>query len=163
MLKIILIIISSTICTVNQINPAIAKSKNDIVLTPENKLLLNSQVYAQNQTVPREGVVRDREQIRRQENLTKILIFGGLVSIMATISWQMSRRDSSGKTISRLGKVSNKALIDRVSPKLRRQLLRLINDPKTANRLLMGIHQHHRDRDPDWLAEKVIYDLRRGR
>jgi hypothetical protein len=25
------------------------------------------------------------------------------------------------------------------------------------------MHQHHRDRDPDWLAEKVIYDLRRGR
>ncbi|MEO1340924.1 MAG: hypothetical protein AAFV28_07230, partial [Cyanobacteria bacterium J06635_13] len=140
-----------------------AKSKNDIAFTPENELMLNSQVYAQNQTVPREGIVQDQEQIRRQENLTKILIFGGLVSIMGAISWQMSRRDSSGKTISRLGKVSNKALIDRVSPKLRRQLLRLINDPKTANRLLMGIHQHHRDRDPDWLAEKVIYDLRRGR
>ncbi|MGD1920187.1 MAG: hypothetical protein ACFCAD_15665 [Pleurocapsa sp.] len=58
---------------------------------------------------------------------------------------------------------SNKALIDRVSPKLRRQLLRLVNDPKTANRLLMGIYKNNSHRSPNWIAEKAIYDLRRGR
>lgn len=98
-----------------------------------------------------------------EENLTKILILAGLISGLGIIGWQLSRQRPSSKLSPSFGKTSSKALIDQVSPKLRRQLLRLINDPKTANRLLTGIHQHHRDRNPDWLAEKVIYDLRRGR
>jgi uncharacterized protein HemX len=107
-------------------------------------------------------------QSSTETNLSKILILAGLISGVGMIGWQLSRQHPSKRSSSLFGKTktnsnSSKALIDRVSPKLRRQLLRLINDPKTANRLLMGIHQHHRDRDPDWLAEKVIYDLRRGR
>ena len=107
----------------------------------------------------------EREQIE-WENLSKISILAGLASAMGIIGWQLYRQRPSVKYSSsrnKLTKTKNKALINRVSPKLRRQLLRLINDPKTANRLLMGIYQHNRDRDPDWIAEKVIYDLRRGR
>lgn len=164
MLKIISIIIGTTICSVSPINPAIAKSIQDIPLENQTLNQLSvGKVYAQSQALQAEESILEREQTQRSENLTKILILGGLASIVGIIGWQMSRQGSTGRTVPRLGKISNKALIDRVSPKLRRQLLRLINDPKTANRLLMGMHQHHRDRDPDWLAEKVIYDLRRGR
>lgn len=108
-------------------------------------------------------IPQDRD--RPNADLTKILILAGLISGVGIIGWQLFRQGTSGKTTPILSHTSNsnRALIDRVSPKLRRQLLRLINDPKTANRLLMGIQKHHSDRDPDWLAEKVIYDLRRGR
>ena len=164
MLKIISIIISTTICSVSQINPAIAKSAPHILLDSDSLIQLSPEkVYAQNQSWGEESAILDQEQTPRNENLIKILILGGLASIVGTIGWQMSRQGSTRTTVPKLGKSRNKALIDRVSPKLRRQLLRLINDPKTANRLLMGIQQHNRDRDPDWLAEKVIYDLRRGR
>jgi hypothetical protein len=106
---------------------------------------------------------QNNNQVSATKNPTRILILAGLISGGGIIGWQLSRQRPSRRLSPSFGKTSSKALINRVSPKLRRQLLRLINDPKTANRLLIGIHQHHRDRDPDWLAEKVIYDLRRGR
>ena len=150
MFKVISIIICMTICSEYQIDSAIAHNK-DGIKTQNQTLLADSSFFNRNDA--------------RSENLTKILIFAGLISVVGFTGWQISRQSHSGKTRPnyRHGKRSNKALIDRVSPKLRRQLLRLINDPKTANRLLMGIQKHHGDRDPDWLAEKVIYDLRRGR
>ena len=146
MLKIISIIICTTIYGGYQTESAIATSN----LASESNL---AQIQAQ--------ILQT--EANKNENLTKILVFAGLLSGVGIIGWQLSRQGTSGRSTPILGKTSNKALIDRVSPKLRRQLLRLINDPKTVNRLLMGIQKDHRDRDPDWLAEKVIYDLRRGR
>jgi hypothetical protein len=148
-LKIISLIIWTTVYWGHQVNSAIALKENS----------LNSQ----NQIFLRDNRVANQNEENPQENLTKILILAGLVSGVSIIGWQLSRQGYSGRSLPLMAKTSQKALIDRVSPKLRRQLLRLINDPQTANRLLMGMHQHHRDRDPDWLAEKVIYDLRRGR
>lgn len=108
-----------------------------------------------------------REQIKDKDNLTKTLIIVGLVSTVGLVGWRLSRQGNA-PVIDPMAKGkgqknTNKALIDQVNPKLRRKLLRLINDPKTANRLLMGIHKHNRNRSPNWLAEKAIYDLRRGR
>lgn len=147
MIKIILITIWTTIYAGYRIESAIATPN----LTPADEVV-----------VAQAPVLRG-EDASRTENLTRILILAGLISGVGIVGWQLSRQSRSGRVNPLLGKPSNKALIDRVSPKLRRQLLRLINDPKTANRLLMGIQKDHRDRDPDWLAEKVIYDLRRGR
>jgi hypothetical protein len=149
MLKIISLIIWTTVYCGYQVESAIALEENSS--NSQNQIFLGD-----------EGLINQNGE-NAQENLTKILILAGLVSGVSIIGWQLSRQRQSGRSRLLLGKTSQKALIDRVSPKLRRQLLRLINDPQTANRLLMGIHQHHRDRDPDWLAEKVIYDLRRGR
>ncbi|WP_319418894.1 hypothetical protein [Pleurocapsa sp. FMAR1] len=42
------------------------------------------------------------------------------------------------------------------------KLLRLVHNKQTANRLLRGTMLGHADR-PNWLAEKVIYDLERDR
>ena len=58
---------------------------------------------------------------------------------------------------------SNSSLLDRISPKLRQQLLRLVHNPQIANRLLSGALDSHPSRSPNWLAEKVIYDLQRDR
>ena len=148
MLKIISIIICTTVYAGNRIEAAIATSD----------LTFNSHIaQIQAQRLP-------EERVSRNENLTKTLILVGLISGVGVIGWQLFRQGRLGRSTPLLSNTSSKkALIDRVSPKLRRQLLRLINDPKTANRLLMGIQKHHGDRDPDWLAEKVIYDLRRGR
>lgn len=57
----------------------------------------------------------------------------------------------------------NNSLLDRVSPKLRQQLLRLVHHPPIANRLLSGTLSSNPGRSPNWLAEKVIYDLQRDR
>ena len=88
-------------------------------------------------------IPQDRD--RRNADLTKILILAGLISGVGLIGWQLFRQGTSGRTTPILSNTTNKALIDRVSPKLRGQLLRLINDPKTVNRLLMGIQKHHHD------------------
>ena len=60
-------------------------------------------------------------------------------------------------------KGSSSALITRVSPKLRRELLRLVHNQATANRLMKGTANSHPGRSANWVAEKVIYDLKRGR
>ncbi|MGL5836248.1 MAG: hypothetical protein ACRC1Z_23885 [Waterburya sp.] len=146
-------IVWTTVYSTDQVNGAIALEDKSI--STQNSILQVSSELQDN--------YHNNNQDDAEENLTKILILAGLISGAGIIGWQLSRRRPSRISSPSFGKTSSKALIDRVSPKLRRQLLRLINDPKTANRLLTGIHQHHRDRDPDWLAEKVIYDLRRGR
>lgn len=99
---------------------------------------------------------------KSQDNLTKIMV---LISLIGTgaLFWYLSQSRQPIKSNFKLNNNSETALLDRVSPRLRRQLLRLINDPKTANRLLIGIHKNNSDRSPDWLADKAIYDLKRGR
>ena len=58
---------------------------------------------------------------------------------------------------------SSSSLLTSVSPKLRRELLRLVHNQQTANRLLSGTLNSHPGRSANWLAEKVIYDLKRDR
>lgn len=54
--------------------------------------------------------------------------------------------------------------IDQASPKLQKQLLRLLhNDRDTASRLLAQIKLHNPNQSVNWAAEKVIYDLERDR
>ncbi|MBE9046557.1 hypothetical protein IQ255_19440 [Pleurocapsales cyanobacterium LEGE 10410] len=99
----------------------------------------------------------------KQDNVVRILIIAGLLSGVGTLGWYLFRYQQFSKASPIPRGHLNRTLLDRVSPQLRRQLLRLVNDPKTANRLLVGIHKHHSDRSPNWLAEKAIYDLKRGR
>jgi hypothetical protein len=58
---------------------------------------------------------------------------------------------------------SSSSLLTRISPKLRRELLRLVHNQQTANRLLSGTLNSHPGRSANWVAEKVIYDLKRDR
>ena len=113
----------------------------------------------------RNNFVVNSSKALAKDNLTKTLVILGLVSTVGFVGWRLSKQGNAptATLIAKGQRNSNKALINQVNPKLRRKLLRLVNDPKTANRLLMGIHKHNRDRSPNWLAEKAIYDLRRGR
>ena len=129
---------------------------------PEIKLIEKSAIAQSSQPA-----ITNPAREQAQENLTKTLIILGLILGMGSLGWYLTSRSATplasfqanqGKNNS-----SKKALLDRVSPRLRRKLLRLVNDPKTANRLLLGIYKHNRDRSANWIAEKAIYDLQRGR
>ena len=58
---------------------------------------------------------------------------------------------------------SNGNLLTRVKPKLRHELLRLVHNQATAIRLMNGTSISHPGRSANWVAEKVIYDLKRDR
>ncbi|PSB10577.1 hypothetical protein C7B62_08895 [Pleurocapsa sp. CCALA 161] len=58
---------------------------------------------------------------------------------------------------------SNVTLLARTSPKLRRELLRLVHNQQTVNRLMNSTSNSHPGRSANWIAEKVIYDLKRDR
>ena len=113
-----------------------------------------------------DGRASSNQQSNNDDYLSRILLIAGLASGAGLLGWGLSNYRQSlatGSLPHKTNRNSRKILIDRVSPRLRRKLLRLINDPKTANRLLMGIEKNHPQRNPDWIAEKVIYDFQRGR
>lgn len=117
----------------------------------------NSNLVAQNNRV--EPNYLDNQS---QDNSTRIIVLLGLIGMGGLCWYLFGFRQSTKPNFAARGN-SDTALLDRVSPKLRRQLLRLVNDPKTVNRLLVGIYRNNSDRSPNWIAEKAIYDLKRGR
>ena len=149
-----------------------------IAQQPRSKLT-NSQIITQNSSEAIDNAARNQARenltaegghsqalpLQGRERVTKTLIILGLISGVGSLGWYLFRRSlvADHSFIPGETKNSDKALIDRVSPRLRRKLLRLVNDPKTVNRLLMGIQKNNSDRSPNWLAEKAIYDLQRGR
>ncbi|MGF1480154.1 MAG: hypothetical protein ACFB4I_11785 [Cyanophyceae cyanobacterium] len=88
----------------------------------------------------------------------------GLAIGTGVIGWHLTRayKPSFVNAVPAVNR-NQASLLDRVSPHLRRDLLRLVHNPQTANRLLSGTLISHPDRSPNWVAEKVIYDLRRDR
>lgn len=85
----------------------------------------------------------------------------GLAMGIGMFGWYLNRthRSSTGHALSS----ESPSLLGHVSPKLRQQLLRLVHSQQTASRLLSGAAVRHAGRSPNWLAEKVIYDLQRDR
>ncbi|MDJ0573914.1 MAG: hypothetical protein QNJ65_01945 [Xenococcaceae cyanobacterium MO_234.B1] len=109
----------------------------------------------------REVPSRNTEPADSVKNLVGIT---GLVIGTGIMGWHISRAYKPS-VVNAISERSNKktVLLDHVSPKLRRELLRLVNDQQTANRLLSGTLTSHPSRPVNWLAEKVIYDLKRDR
>ena len=133
------------------LKPSAIAATNNLILAANNPVLNNSEIalYESNN--------------ESKDNFNKIVLFIVLIAT-GTLLWRLSQsRRGNEISFKPIQNKSNTALLNRVSPKLRRQLLRLVNDPKTANRLLMGIYKNNSDRSANWLAEKAIYDLRRGR
>jgi hypothetical protein len=95
-------------------------------------------------------------------NINKIIGITGLSIGGGFIAYRLYRADKASVTNLTNGKTDT-LLIDRLSPKLRKKLLQLIHNRETANRLLTGTMLSHAGRSPNWLAEKVIYDLERDR
>ena len=131
------------------------------IAPPVNSQPASNNFYSQKSV----KVVANTYRQESKDNLTKIIFFASLISAGA-LCWKIFQSGKGTKSNFKPIKInssSDTALLDRVNPKLRRQLLRLINEPKTVNRLLMGIYQSNSHRSPNWIAEKAIYDLRRGR
>jgi hypothetical protein len=97
------------------------------------------------------------------DNLNKIIGVTGLSLGAGFIVYRLNRANKSSTTKSLAYGNTDTLLLDRLSPKLRKKLLQLIHNRETANRLLTGAMFYHADRSPNWLAEKVIYDLERDR
>jgi hypothetical protein len=97
------------------------------------------------------------------DNLNKIIGITGLSLGAGFIAYRLNRTNKPSLTNSFPYGNTNTLLLDRLSPKLRKKLLQLIHNRETANRLLTGTMLNHADRSPNWLAEKVIYDLERDR
>ena len=97
------------------------------------------------------------------DNINKIIGITGLGLGTGVIVYHLSRAYKPSLANSLPHSNTDTLLLDRVSPKLRQKLLRLVHNRQTANRLLRGTMLSHADRSPNWLAEKVIYDLERDR
>ncbi|WP_319422777.1 hypothetical protein [Pleurocapsa sp. FMAR1] len=130
------------------------RASEDNLIEPTSNLIL-SQVSdgERNYTEP-----SDNYNFKNIIGLTGLAIGTGVVGYHLTRAYKLSLANSL-PTVNN----SSTSLLTRVSPKLRRELLRLVHNQQTADRLLSGTFNSHRDRSANWLAEKVIYDLKRDR
>lgn len=96
-------------------------------------------------------------------SLNQIIGVTGLAIGTGVIGYHLSRSNRPSLVNSLPYNNADTLLLERVSPKLRQKLLRLVNNEQTVNRLLTGTRLRHGNRTPNWLAEKVIYDLERDR
>lgn len=97
------------------------------------------------------------------DNINRIIGITGLSLGAGFIVYRLNRANKPSLANSLPYGNTNTLLLDRLSPKLRKKLLQLVHNRETANRLLTGTMLSHADRSPNWLAEKVIYDLERDR
>ena len=99
------------------------------------------------------------------DNLKNMIGLAGLAIGTGVVGYHVSKayKPSLANSILTVSNSSGTALLTRVSPKLRRELLRLVHNQQTANRLMNGTANSHPGRSANWIAEKVIYDLKRDR
>ena len=97
------------------------------------------------------------------DDLKNIIGLTGLAIGTGVVGYHLARAYNPSLVNSLPAGSNNAALIDRVNPKLRKELLRLVHNKAIASRLLSGTLTSHPGRSPNWVAEKVIYDLKRGR
>ena len=138
-------------------------NEDNLVDTITNAELILSQNFSYG--VPQSGSRRDRlNNTEPTDNLNKIVGLTGLAIGTGVISYHLTRAYKPS-LVNSLPTINNQSasILERVSPKLRRELLRLVHNRQTASRLLSGTLTSHPSRSPNWLAEKVIYDLKRDR
>ena len=106
----------------------------------------------------------ERNYTESSDNFKNIIGLTGLAIGTGVVGYHLTRayKPSLANSLPTVNN-SSTSLLARVSPKLRRELLRLVHNQQTADRLLSGTFNSHRDRSANWLAEKVIYDLKRDR
>ena len=131
------------------------KANEESSFRPSNSEIL-SQVDYGNRTYNSEP----SDDFKNIVGLTGLAIGTGVVGYHLTRAYKPSLANSF-PTLN--NNSSGSSILNSVSPKLRRELLRLVHNQQTANRLLSGTLNSHPDRSANWLAEKVIYDLKRDR
>ena len=107
----------------------------------------------------------DRINSEPSDNLRNIVGLTGLAIGTGVVGYHLTRayKPTLANSPTFNNSSSGGSLLTSVSPKLRRELLRLVHNQQTANRLLSGTLNSHPGRSANWLAEKVIYDLKRDR
>ena len=130
----------------------------------ENSLLTNNQELITSQN----WNYGDRYNNEPTDDFKLIVGLIGLTIGTGVIGYHVTRAYKPS-WVSSLPTVNNKtdnnraSLLDRINPRLRRELLRLVHNRATASRLLAGTSFSHPNRSANWVAEKVIYDLKRDR
>lgn len=107
----------------------------------------------------------ERNYTEPSDNFKNIIGLTGLAIGTGVVGYHLTRayKPSLANSLPTVNSSSSTSLLTRVSPKLRRELLRLVHNQQTADRLLSGTFNSHPNRSANWLAEKVIYDLKRDR
>ena len=131
------------------------KANENSLFEPTGNSEILSQVDYRNRTYNSEP----SDDFKNIIGLTGLAIGTGVVGYHLTRAYKPTLANSPTFNNSSSGG----SLLTSVSPKLRRELLRLVHNRQTANRLLSGTLSSHPDRSANWLAEKVIYDLKRDR
>ncbi len=134
--------------------PVEANESLTIESTANSELILSQVNYSN----PAENN-RSSDSLKNIIGLTGLAIGTGVVGYHLTHAYKPSLVNSLPTTSNSNGNT----LLTHVNPKLRRELLRLVNDRATVNRLLTGTLNSHPGRSANWVAEKVIYDLKRDR
>ncbi len=130
-------------------------NEDNLVNQSTNDELILSQNFAYSDR-PKNSSSTDN--LNKIVGLTGLAIGTGVIGYHLTRAYKPSLVNSIPATIN-----NNTSLLAHVSPKLRQELLRLVHNQQTANRLLSGTLISNPGRSPNWLAEKVIYDLKRDR
>ena len=149
------ILIGGTVATSFVILPVLKSEENLATKTTNAELISNQNLDQRSQ---RPSKVEAQDNFNNIVGLTGLAIGTGVIGYHLTRAYKPSLANSVPSANNR-----STALLTRVSPKLRRELLRLLHDQQTANRLLSGTLNSHPGRSANWLAEKVIYDLKRDR
>ncbi|MEO0834599.1 MAG: hypothetical protein AAFY16_01070 [Cyanobacteria bacterium J06642_3] len=129
-------------------------ANEDTLVKPVNDELILSQIDYGN-----------RYSNEPSDSLKNAVGLGVLAIGTGVIGYHVSRayKPSLVNSLPTINNSSSTTLLARVSPKLRQELLRLVHNQQTANRLLNGTSNSHPGRSANWIAEKVIYDLKRDR
>lgn len=128
-----------------------AKAIEEPLATSSTELVLSQNFDRSDRSEP-------NDDFRNIVGLTGLAIGTGVVGYHLTRAYRPSLVDSLPNA-----NKGHASLIDRVNPKLRKELLRLVHNRAIATRLLSGTLTSHPGRSANWAAEKVIYDLKRGR
>lgn len=155
-LKTILTTLISTSIVSSLIALPARANEDDLVKRSDNNELILSQNFG--------GYGNRSRYPEPTDDFKKIVGITGLAVGTGVIAWHLNRayKPSLVNSVPTISS-HDASLLDRVSPKLRRELLRLVHNRQTANRLLSGTLTSHPGRSANWLAEKVIYDLKRDR
>lgn len=155
-------VISASVATSFIVLP-VKKSEANLVDKTTNTELNLSQNF--DYSTPQNGSFQDRpNNDLPTDNFKNVVGITGLAIGTGFIGWHLTKTYKPS-LVNSLPTLNNSkiSLLDRVNPKLRRELLRLVHNRQTASRLLSGTLTSHPGRSPNWLAEKVIYDLERDR
>ena len=155
-LKTILNTLISTSIASSLIGLPVRANEDNLVNESSNPELILSQNFSYS----------DRSRYPEPTDSFKTLVgITGLAVGTGIIGWHLTKayKPSLVNSIPTIGNNDSASLLDRISPKLRKELLRLVHNQQTANRLLSGTLISHPHRSPNWIAEKVIYDLKRDR